>query len=130
MRKILLDANFLILPFQFNVDLFGDFDRLVGEFYEVYTLNRTYNEALNVEDGKYTNMVKRLVNESDPEIEIVQTDGDQPVDDILVELAGEFIIATNDGELKRRLREQELPHVYLRQKNHLEGQFLRNAAYF
>lgn len=130
MRKILLDANFLILPFQFNVDLFGEFDRLIGEQYQVYTLNRTYNEALNVEDGKYANRVKRLVKESEPAIEVVQTDGEEAVDDVLVDLAGEFVIATNDQDLKRRLREQELPHLYLRQKNHLEGKFLRNAVFY
>lgn len=130
MRKILLDANFLILPFQFNVDIFDEFDRLIGEFYEVYTLNRTYNEALNVEDGKYRNMVERLVEESDPAIEIIAVSGEQDVDDVLVSRAGEYVVATNDSELKRRLRKQGLPHIYLRQKNHLEAQYLENAAYY
>ncbi len=130
MRKILLDANFLILPFQFNVDMFGEFDRLIGERYETYTLNRTYNEALNVEDGKYRNMVKRLVEESDPEIGILQVMSDRDVDDVLVELAGDYIVCTNDRELKRRLRSNELPHIYLRQKNHLDGTYLRNSTFF
>lgn len=130
MRKILLDANFLILPFQFNVDIFSEFDRLVGEFYEVYTLNRTYNEALDVEDGKYAGMVKRLVEESDPEIEVIETDGNRSADDVLLAQAGEFIIATNDSALRNRLRDRELPHIFLRQKNHLEGDFLRNAAFY
>lgn len=130
MRKILLDANFLILPFQFNVDVFGEFDRLLNEPYKVYTLNRTYNEALNVEDGKYRELVQRLVKESTPAIRILDVDATGTVDDILIQLAGEHIIATNDRDVRRRLREKELPHIYLRQRNHLESQFLRNAAFY
>jgi len=130
MRKLLLDANFLILPFQCNVDIFEEFDRIIGEFYELHTLNRTYNEALNVEDGRYREMVERLMEETDPAIEIIETEGTDDVDDVLVGKAGEFIIATNDSDLKRRLRKQGLPHIYLRQKTHLEGQYLGNAAYY
>lgn len=130
MRKLLLDANFLIMPFQFNVDIFSEFDRLIGEFYEVYTLNRTYNEALNVEDGRYHGMVQRLVKESEPEIEVIETEGEKPVDDVLVDMAGEYIICTNDSELRNRLRDKQLPNIYLRQKNHLEGENLRNAAFY
>lgn len=130
MRKILLDANFLIVPFQFNVDVFEEFDRIIGEFYELYSLNRTYNEALSVEDGRYREMVQRLVEEADPEIAIIDTEAEEDVDDVLVSKAGEFIVATNDSELKQRLRKQGLPHIYLRQKTHLEGQYLGNAAYY
>ncbi len=130
MRKIILDANFLILPFQFNVDIFSEFDRLIGEFYEVYTLNRTYNEALSVKNGQYRNMVERLVTDSDPEITIMETEADDDVDDVLVRLAGDYIIATNDSQLRERLRKQGLPHIFLRQKNHLEAQFLENAVYY
>lgn len=132
MRKLLLDANFLILPFQFNVDIFGEFDRLVGEQYQTYTLNRTYNEALNVEDGRYRTKVERLVKESMPNIEVLEVVADHGMDadDMLVQMAGEYIVCTNDSDLKRRLREQELPHIYLRQKNHLEGKYLRNSTFY
>lgn len=132
MRKLLLDANFLIMPFQFNVDIFGEFDRLVGEQYQVYTLNRTYNEALNVEDGRYQQQVERLVDESMPDIEILEVVADHGMDadDILVQMAGEYIVCTNDAELKRRLRDEELPHIFLRQKSHLNGKYLRNSMFF
>lgn len=130
MRKLLLDANFLVLPFQFNVDIFSEFDRLVDGMYEVYTLNRTYNEALDLEDGQYRNMVERLLEEADPPIEVIEVDADRPVDDVLVELAGEYVICTNDGDLRKRLRNRSLPHIYMRQKNHLEADSLRNAAFY
>lgn len=128
MRKVFLDANFLILPFQFNVDIWSELDRVIGEPYEVYTANRVFNEALNVEDGKYHGMVKRLVDESD--VEFVEMPSERSVDDTLVEMAGQYIVCTNDRELRERLDEQSKPHIYLRQKNHLEAANLRNAAFF
>lgn len=128
MRKVFLDANFLILPFQFNVDIWSELDRVIGEQYEVYTANRVFNEALNVEDGKYHGMVKRLVEEAG--VEFVDMPSDRSVDDTLVEMAGQYIVCTNDKELRERLDDQGKPHIYLRQKNHLEAKKLTNAAFF
>lgn len=119
MVNVLLDANFLLLPFQYNVDIFSELDRLVGTRYDVYVLNRAYNEALDAEDGKYRNMVERLVDESD--IEIISVEHGGSVDEVLIDLAEEYIICTNDGEVRSVLRDRNLPHVYLRQRNHLEA---------
>lgn len=122
MRKVLLDANFLVLPFQFNVDLFGELDRLLGEQYTVYTLQRTYNEARDLEDGAYRQVVERLVDEAD--IEVITVQSGKEVDDVLVDLAGEYVVCTNDRAVRAELREARLPHIYLRQQNYLEGEAL------
>ncbi len=118
MTRVLLDANFLVLPFQEPVDIFSELDRLLGR-YEVYTLNRTYNEALDLADGKYRDRVERLVAETD--IEIVSVAAEQAVDDLLVDLAGEYVVCTNDADLQQRLAEQDRPYIRLRQHDHLEG---------
>lgn len=128
MQKVLLDANFLVLPFQHNVDIVAELDRIFPEAYGLYTLNRTYNEARDLEDGRYRQMVERLVDEADITVLTVDASGD--VDAVLREMAGEFIICTNDGELRRRFEEHDLPHVYLRQKTHLVGENLASAASF
>lgn len=122
MRKVLLDANFLILPFQENVDIVGELERVIGERHEIYTLNRTYNEALSVEDGKYRQRVERLVEEVGIDVVSMEWDGD--VDDLLVELAGEYVVCTNDSDLRARLRDENLPHIYLRQRSYLEAENL------
>ncbi|MDY6777994.1 MAG: hypothetical protein SVU32_04960, partial [Candidatus Nanohaloarchaea archaeon] len=107
-------------PFQFKVDIFTEFKRLIGQDYTVYTLDRTLNEALNIEDGKYRRMVKKLVDLKD--VEVINTKADRPVDQALYDLGQQgFIICTNDTELKNRLEEDNLPYIYLRQQNHLEG---------
>ncbi|MDY6769448.1 MAG: hypothetical protein SVU88_00580 [Candidatus Nanohaloarchaea archaeon] len=124
--KLLLDANFLVLPFQESVDIFSEFERVVGR-HELYTLNRTYNEALDLEDGQYRQQVERLVEEHG--IEVVSRASEKAVDDLLVELAGEYVVCTNDGAVRAELRERDLPHIYLRQRSHLEAENLRPSAF-
>lgn len=123
MPDVILDANFLVIPFQFKVDIFEEIDRLVDGRQEIFTLDRTLNEALNLKDGEYRSMVKKLVDLKD--VQILNTKANMPVDDQLFQLGREgFIICTNDKELKRRLEREELPYIYLRQQNHLEGAHL------
>ncbi|MCJ7450559.1 MAG: hypothetical protein MUP58_02355 [Candidatus Nanohaloarchaeota archaeon QJJ-9] len=127
MRKILLDSNFLVLPFQFNVELFDEFDRLLGGSYEVYTLERTYNEALSLEDGKYKELVAKLVDVKN--IEKIETEAKVPVDRQVIEFGQKgFIVCTNDKEIKKELDLENLPFIYLRQKNHLEVKNLRKVG--
>ena len=47
---------------------------------------------------------------------------DETVDDLIIRYAKEwnYPVATNDRELRRRLRDIEIAVVYLRQKSHLE----------
>ncbi|MFB6265870.1 MAG: hypothetical protein ABEI07_02180 [Candidatus Nanohaloarchaea archaeon] len=123
--EVLLDANFLVLPFQENVDVFSELERLLGS-YEAYTLNRTYNEALQLEDGKYRDRVKRLVEEN---LEVIDVDSDKKADDLLLDLAGDYVICTNDSGLREELREGGLPHIYLRGRDHLEAENIHPSAF-
>jgi rRNA-processing protein FCF1 len=123
---LLLDANFLVLPFQFNVEIFDEFERLSGGEFQAYTLERTYHEARDLEEGSYRQLVERLVEVKD--ITLLNTPADKPVDSQLLEMAQDgFVVCTNDTELRNRLDHQALPHIFLRQKNHLEGKNLRQG---
>ncbi|MDY6788696.1 MAG: hypothetical protein SVV03_01905, partial [Candidatus Nanohaloarchaea archaeon] len=115
----------LILPFRFNIEIFDEFERLVGRGFRLHTLDRTLNEALNVKDGKYADLVKRLVDLK--EIQVINSEADRPVDDALVEFADKkgFVVCTNDTELKERLDKKNLPFIYMRQENYLEAENLR-----
>lgn len=128
MLKVLLDANFLILPFQENVDIVSELDRVLEGRYDLYTLNRTYNEARDVEDGKYRDRVERLVEALD--IARVDVEEQGSVDEVLVALAGEYVVCTNDRAVRAELRESGLPHVYLRQRSHLVAENVDTALPF
>jgi len=121
---LLLDANFLVLPFQFNLSLADEFERLVGAKYSLYTLERTYHEARDLDDGRYSSLVRELIDVMD--ISLINTEASVTVDEQLVTYAQDgFVVCTNDRELREQLRDERLPCIFLRQRNHLEAERLR-----
>lgn len=116
-KKILLDTNFLTAPFQFSFSLFDELERIYP-YAEICTIEDAVQEAKSIQQGQYKELVPQLIKKED--IEVFQTEGEGEVDDLLVEISDEFIIATNDKELKERILEKGRPVIIIRQKNHLE----------
>jgi len=117
-KKILLDTNFMVAPFEMSISIFDELDRLYP-VNTVYTLDDAVEEAKSIESGKYKELVPKLLESES--VEILETEGDGSVDDLLVELADEFVIATNDRELQQRLREKDAEMVIIRSRSHLEA---------
>lgn len=116
MRDILLDTNFLVAPFQIKVSIFEEIDqKYPGN--RVFTLDLVVEESKSIEDGKYGNLVEKLIESEN--IEVLETEGNGFVDDLLVDLSEEFLIATNDKELKNRILENGNPVMYIRSSSHL-----------
>lgn len=117
-RKILLDTNFLVAPFQLNVSIFEELDDMYP-YCQIYTLDDALQEAKSIEGGKYGKLVEKLINVQD--IEVLETEGEGSVDDLLVDISDEFVIATNDKELKNRLTDEGKEVVFIRSKSHLQA---------
>jgi len=127
-RKIMLDTNFLVAPFQLSIDLFEEIDRLYP-VNKVYTLEDAVQEAKSIEEGRYKALVEKLIETQD--IEVLETEKEtdssrkvekeKEVDDLLVNICDEFIIATNDRELKERLVKQGAEVLFIRSGDHLEA---------
>lgn len=117
-RKIMLDTNFLVAPFQLSIDLFEEIERIYP-VHEVYTLEDAVQEARSIEEGRYNNLVDKLIETQD--IEVLETEGEGEVDDLLVDLCDEFVVATNDKELKNRLVENGGEVLIIRSGDHLEA---------
>lgn len=115
MKDILLDTNFLTAPFQMNVSIFEDFEEMYPEC-DFYTLDEVMEEAKSIESGKYGGLVEKLVEE---EVEILETEGNGFVDDLLVDLSDQFLVATNDKELKQRITEKGRPVAFIRNSSHV-----------
>lgn len=116
MRDVLLDTNFLTAPFQMNVSIFEEIDeKYPGN--RVFTLDRVIEEAKSIEDGKYGGLIEKLVESED--VQVLETEGNGFVDDLLVDLSDEFLIATNDRELKNRILDKGRPVMYIRSKSHV-----------
>lgn len=117
MKQIILDTNFLVAPFQLSIPLFEELDRLYPHA-GIYTLDDVIQEAKSIESGKYGELVDKLVESED--IEVLETEGEGSVDDLLVELSDDYVIATNDKELKQRLLKQNAEVIIIRSQDHLE----------
>lgn len=109
MKKIILDTNFLLIPAQFNVDIFTEINRIILEKYRLFVLDKTIDELKKItKDKKQTQKNKRAAKLAlqlikAKNIKILKTKEDLPVDDLIVKLKG-CMIATQDLGLKRRLK--------------------------
>lgn len=117
-EKILLDTNFLVAPFELSISIFEELDRMYP-VNEVYTLDDAIQEAKSIEGGKYGKLVEKLIETQD--IKVLETEGEGSVDDLLVNISDEFIVATNDKELKERLVDEGKEVVFIRSESHLES---------
>ncbi len=116
-KKILLDTNFLVAPFQLSLDVFDELERIYPHA-DIYTLDDVIQEAKSIESGRYISLVEKLIETQD--VEVLETEGEGDVDDLLVQLCDEYVVATNDRELKERLLDRDAEVIIIRGKNHLE----------
>lgn len=116
-EKILLDTNFLVAPFQLSVPVFEELEQ---EFpgADICTLKSAVQEAKSIEEGKYKELVPKLIENQD--ITVLEAEEDAEVDDLLVKVSDRFVVATNDKELKNRILENGRPVVIIRQGTHLQ----------
>ena len=121
MKRIILDTNFLTIPYQFNVDIFEEIDRIMEEDYELITLNKVVEELKRMKKGKDAIAAKiglELIEKKN--VKVINTD-EKKVDNAIVELADEnTIVATNDKALRKKIKNKNLKVLYLRSKKRLE----------
>lgn len=122
MEKIILDTNFLLAVFELKIDIFAEIDRICDFPYTLYILDRTIEEVENLIKGSLLSKKRtakaalELIKKK--HIQILKTKDLRPVDDILVDM-DEYIVATQDRELKQRLRQKKRKIMTLRQKKYV-----------
>ena len=122
--EILLDTNFLMLPAQHKIDIFSELERILDFSFELFIIDKSICELdkiisdAKVKDKIAANVAKQLVKSKG--IKIIKTSGEK-ADDILVDISkgGEFIVATADNELKRRLKRNNIKVITLRKRKYL-----------
>jgi len=108
-KKILLDTNFLLIPAQFNIDIFSEIDKLMLVKYKLFTLDKVIGELKSIQKDKKQKLKNRNAAKlalqllKAKKVDIIKTKENKPVDDIIAGLKG-YIIATQDIGLKRRLK--------------------------
>jgi len=121
MKKIILDTNFLTIPYKFKLDIFEEINNLIPEKHEIITLEGVIQELENIskengEDSTAARIGLELIEKK--QIRIIPSQG--IVDDAITGLSNEqTIVATNDKELINRLKTKNVKVIYLRGKNRL-----------
>lgn len=126
MKKIILDTNFLLIPYQFHVDIFSEIERIMQTPYQLCIVDKTIDELHNIcvsERDKYkkgASIALELIDKKG--IHILKTEKNKNVDDLILNLVkrDEYIVATQDMPLKRKLRLKYIQIIDLRQKKYLK----------
>lgn len=123
---VILDSNFLFIPHRFRVDIFEELRRLLGRNVRCIVTTPIIDE-LKLLGSEAKPSFRRDVDFAlgfmdSCDVMDESLDPGETVDDSILRIALErrFTVATNDAELRKRLRKVGIPVVFLRQKNHLE----------
>ncbi len=119
-RLVLLDANALLMPFQFQVHLDVELRRVLGDV-EVAVPSPVLAElALLADHDRDARAAQRLAKN----YRVVEGHGS--ADDALLDLAADrhAVVVTNDQLLLDRLQAAGIPRVFLRSRNHLVAEGL------
>jgi len=112
-KAVVLDANALLMPFQFKVNIDRELKRLFGEI-PVFIPSSVLEELSNIidKDAKAALALAR-------KYQIVETElrGDDAVLSIAEERSA--AVLTNDKELIGRLRKKRIPVIRLRSERYL-----------
>lgn len=122
---VIIDSNFLFIPLQFGVDIFEELRRLLGGPVRCIVPSPVVEELRLLRQGAKPKLRKEIAFALSlaERCEVVeeQVDPGETVDDVILRLAlgWRCPVATNDGHLKRRLRAEGIPVIYLRQRAYL-----------
>ena len=124
--KVILDSNFLFIPSQFQVDVFGELSNLLNRRFDPVLLSPTYRELLEIAEKGSPKMRQQasLALKFAEKCRVVRVEKSlkETHDDVIVRVAAEWRcpVATNDRELRKRLRNMKVPVIFLRQRRRLE----------
>ena len=124
MKKIIIDTNFLLIPIQFKVDIFSEFNRICSFNYKLFIFDKSIDELKNIiqkqrgKDKKAAEFALKLIKLKN--IEIIET-GHKYVDELILDsINKDTVIATQDVLLKKQLLEKGASVIILRQKKYLQ----------
>ena len=124
--KVVLDANFFFVASQFTVNVFEELENLLNRRFEPILLSSTQKELQGLAESsspkqrKQAQLALRLAEKC--RVVAVEKGLKETYDDVIVRVAAEWKspVATNDRELRKRLRKVGVPVIFLRQKRRLE----------
>jgi len=125
-QKIIIDANLFFVPAQFRIDIFENMATLLNQKFEPILLSTTFQEIQQMAEkgtpklGKQAAMAIKIAEKC--RIVNVEKNPEETNDEVILRMAAQMKcpVATNDRELRKRLRERDVPVIFLRGKHQLE----------
>lgn len=125
--KIILDSNALFVPLQFKIDIFEEIKKLLNMKFEFIILPPILRELEELAEKNSPKMQKNAsyalrTARRCTLFELDEEYVDSLPDDTIFQVASEWKcpVFTNDRELRKRLRNINVPVIYVRQKSRLE----------
>jgi rRNA-processing protein FCF1 len=121
MKKIILDTNFLIDLGRFGIGI-DEIDRIMTENYEMQIVSSSVFELKKIaatvaEESKFAKYALMIMDLR--KIKILETN--ESADAAILSFADkDTIVATNDTELRKKLKEKGVRSIYVRAKKKLE----------
>jgi rRNA-processing protein FCF1 len=123
--KVIFDSNALFVPLRFKIDIFEDLKALLNRNFMPILISPVRREIermarMNSSKAQREAACALKLAEKCKLIEVEKEESS--VDDIIVEVAQELHapVFTNDAQLRKRLRNINVPVIYVRQKSRLE----------
>ncbi|MBU0898956.1 MAG: hypothetical protein KJ613_04025 [Nanoarchaeota archaeon] len=119
--KFLLDANFMLIPSKFKVDIFVELEKFGHP--ELYTIDLVVKELRKIihstgADARAARLGLKLIYEHN--VDIIEAKEDN-ADNDLIRLSKEgFIVCTQDKEIIDKIHSNSGQIIHLRQKKYLE----------
>ena len=112
-KKVILDTNALLWQFRSKVNIENELNRLLGA-YVIVIPTSVLTELENVRD-RYVKAARKLAERY--QIIATKLKGDESI--ISLAQALQAMVVTNDKELRKRLKEQGVTVIFMRQGKYL-----------
>jgi len=118
MKKIILDTNFLIDCAKFRIDFISELKRICDFKYQMFIVDKTIDELARVKDKINAKIAQQFIDKFN--IPTIATKKDKIVDKLILDIVDkDYIIATQDKNLKKELNQKGILIVFIRNKNYL-----------
>lgn len=123
-RPVVLDTNFLLIPFQFKIDIIRELEYLLEVSHKFVISSKTIAELRKIgqsigKDGMAARLALKLVDANRAKIDIIESDEyvDKWIEDYA--LSANAIVCTNDARLRKRLRDLDVKVVSMKSRSKL-----------
>jgi rRNA-processing protein FCF1 len=123
-RPVILDTNFLLVPFQFKIDILRELEYLLETSHHYVISSKTMDELRKLgkaigKDGMAARLAIKLVEANSSKIEMIKSS--KYVDEWIVEYAkhNHAIVCTNDSDLRKKLKSLDIKVISMKSKSKL-----------